>query len=268
MLALRVATAVVGIPLLLAATYAGGWVMAVAAAVLALVGIEEMLGLAGGGLAVPRWLLRIWAPGLVLMVNRQPHLLADTLAAGVFTVFALTGVTAVLARDRGAPDQAPSRVGRTLLVLAYPSLLFAYLVPLRTGWGFAAVWLTLATIWINDTLAYFCGRFFGRIKLAPLVSPGKTVEGALAGLLGSAAVGWLAHGAVGLSGAQGTLFGLAVGLAGLLGDLFESMMKRAAGVKDSGRLLPGHGGVLDRFDSLAFGLPVAFCFFAWAVGSP
>lgn len=267
MLALRVATAVIGIPLLLAVTYAGGWVVAVATAVLALAGNEEMLGLTDGRLAVSRWLLRLWAPGLALLAGGYPHLLGEVLAVGLLTVLALTGAKAIVTRDPHAAAQVPSRIGPTLLVLAYPSLLLAYLVLLRAERGFAAVWLTLATIWVSDTLAYFCGRLFGRVKLAPLISPGKTVEGALAGLAGGAAAGWLAHGAANLSPAQGALFGLAVSLAGLLGDLFESAIKRGAGVKDSGRLLPGHGGVLDRFDSLAFGLPAAFYFFAWAAGS-
>lgn len=122
---------------------------------------------------------------------------------------------------------------------------------------------TLAIIWIADTAAYFAGRRFGRHKLAPVISPGKTwegVAGALLALAGYAAV---------LSGFAGwPLLSLMLVMAGLLylsilGDLFESWIKRVAGMKDSGTLLPGHGGVLDRVDALTSTLPIAAGVLLW-----
>jgi phosphatidate cytidylyltransferase len=121
--------------------------------------------------------------------------------------------------------------------------------------------LLLAVAWIADTAAYFAGRRWGRRKLAPGISPGKTWEGAAGGLIGAAAYAMILS--VLLAGLQATRMGVFLGAAALLvvvsivGDLFESALKRQAGAKDSGTLLPGHGGMLDRIDSAAAVLPVA-----------
>lgn len=123
----------------------------------------------------------------------------------------------------------------------------------------------LALPWVADTAAYFAGRRWGRRKLAPSVSPGKTVEGAIAGLAAVIAYAMIcAHGFPALSPVQGALAlsglvlaALVLGVLSILGDLFESAVKRQAGAKDSGTLLPGHGGVLDRIDSATSTLPVA-----------
>lgn len=121
----------------------------------------------------------------------------------------------------------------------------------------------MAAVWVADIAAYFCGRTFGRHKLAPSVSPGKTWEGAAGALLGVLGYGFIAAGFAGalasLSNAGLMLFGLALVVltaVSIVGDLFESLAKRQAGVKDSGNLLPGHGGVLDRIDSLTSTLPL------------
>ena len=119
----------------------------------------------------------------------------------------------------------------------------------------------LVLVWIADTAAYFSGRRWGRRKLAPSISPGKTWAGAAGGVFGAAAYAMI--GGMYLSGAGWPLYvALAVVLAalGIVGDLFESAVKRQAGVKDSGALLPGHGGVLDRIDSATAVLPVAALF--------
>ena len=116
------------------------------------------------------------------------------------------------------------------------------------------------TCWIGDTGAYYVGRRFGKRKLAPIISPGKTWEGAIASavtgtLLGLAYLPWAIPG-LGLPAAG--LLALAANCAGQVGDLAESALKRGAGVKDSGTLLPGHGGVLDRMDSTMFAVPVLY----------
>lgn len=121
------------------------------------------------------------------------------------------------------------------------------------AWLMAAIAVTIAA----DSGAYFVGRMIGRHLLNPRVSPKKTVEGLLGGLAAAAAVGVAAALlALGLPGWQGALLGVAGGLAAVLGDLFESLVKRQLGVKDSSRLIPGHGGVLDRVDGLLFVIPV------------
>ena len=120
----------------------------------------------------------------------------------------------------------------------------------------------MAVAWVSDSMAYFAGRAFGRHKLAPFISPGKTWEGAFGGLAGVTIFaiicfefGWKMTSFMSL--AQIILLWLVLGVAGIIGDLLESLMKRSAGVKDSGRVLPGHGGVLDRVDALLPILPLA-----------
>jgi phosphatidate cytidylyltransferase len=126
--------------------------------------------------------------------------------------------------------------------------------------------VALCVIWVADTAAYFVGRRFGRRKLAPTISPGKTWEGVW-GALAAVAVYWIAVGSLVPEHSAQLLYGLAwvmlTTLLGIEGDLFESWMKRVAGVKDSGSLLPGHGGVLDRVDSLTATLPLAALYFAY-----
>jgi phosphatidate cytidylyltransferase len=120
----------------------------------------------------------------------------------------------------------------------------------------------LAINWVGDIAAFYFGRAFGRHKLAPRVSPGKSWEGAIASMVCSVAIGLVVNGPLkfGLTAAE--MAGLAVlcNIAGQLGDLAESAMKRGAGMKDSGTILPGHGGVLDRLDSSLFTLPVVYYF--------
>jgi phosphatidate cytidylyltransferase len=190
-------------------------------------------------------------------------------------------MTAVLlAGDLLWKRRAPIRnVGATMLGVCYIGTLFPFLVMLRDlyvddalkappPWGDAGAWLVLAVllvIWAGDSAAYFGGRAWGKHKCAPSVSPNKTWEGVFCGLAASLAMGAVAWGAVILFNMPaparwgfGALFGLLVGAAGQGGDLVESAMTREMGVKDFGTLLPGHGGVLDRFDSLLFAAPTAY----------
>jgi phosphatidate cytidylyltransferase len=154
------------------------------------------------------------------------------------------------------------RAGLTTLGLVYAGLLATYLALIKRDAPHGGSWvlLTLMTAWFGDTGAYFAGRFLGKAKLYPAISPGKTRAGAVGGLAGSflasvlanlwflPELGWI-HGAV------VTIVG---GALGQTGDLVESMLKRAFGVKDSGRILPGHGGILDRIDAVLFIAPFVY----------
>lgn len=163
------------------------------------------------------------------------------------------------------------------LVIKYPNFGFTDLAanvftPLYAAWllthllslrqlqgGFHYVLLVLVATWSTDTLAYFVGMNFGKHRLAPLLSPKKSIEGAVGGVVGSV----LASAVVGLVSPHMTLIhyiliGFLVGILGQIGDLTESALKRMAGVKDSGKIIPGHGGILDRFDSLLITSPLVY----------
>jgi phosphatidate cytidylyltransferase len=161
----------------------------------------------------------------------------------------------------GPLDQLIYRLGWQVMGLIYVPLLLGHLVLLRQltdgrGW----VFLVLFAVMACDTMAYFVGVSFGKHKLYPSVSPKKSIEGSLGGLVGSCLGVWLATALFlpTLGATQMVLVGLLLGVAGQVGDLFESLLKRACGVKDSGAILPGHGGILDRLDSLLFAFPLAY----------
>ncbi len=123
------------------------------------------------------------------------------------------------------------------------------------------VLVALIGVWSFDSAAFFAGRFFGRHKLAPRISPGKTWEGVLGGLVLSILVSLLiTAGPLGVPWYLGVLLGILIGIAAVLGDLAESLMKRQTHVKDSGQIMPGHGGILDRIDSMLFVLIVVYLF--------
>ncbi|MBD3278946.1 MAG: hypothetical protein GF388_11660 [Candidatus Aegiribacteria sp.] len=144
----------------------------------------------------------------------------------------------------------------TVLIALGTGLLARLRMDYDSGWVF---FIPLFSCWAGDSFAYFAGSAFGRHKMAPRVSPAKSWEGLAAGLTGSVA-GSLAAGSAGAGYSMLSMgaVGLFAGVAGILGDLMESAMKRDAGVKDSGAILPGHGGILDRFDSLLLSAPAVW----------
>jgi phosphatidate cytidylyltransferase len=171
---------------------------------------------------------------------------------------------------RAPADRPMSATGVTLLGVGYTGALPAFLLairhteyPVRSWTGAWLVFFPLVVTWVCDTAAMFAGRAFGGPKLAPRVSPGKTWSGSTAGLIGGILIapvfGSLIFPRVGLDIPLWQLGAIAASLSviGQVGDLVESLFKREAGVKDSSHLIPGHGGVLDRFDSLYFVIPAA-----------
>lgn len=184
------------------------------------------------------------------------HLFETTLLLFVIFLF-------YVFRQHPSLQGVAARVGLILFGIFYVGTLGATVgllkdLPFGTFW----IFLLLAMTWLNDTAAYFIGHRFGRRRLAPLISPGKTVEGFAGGFLGSFA-GFLVFWSLmenPLTLAQGLILVFLVGLAGPLGDLSESLLKRSFGVKDSGNIIPGHGGMLDRIDALLFAAPVVYFF--------
>lgn len=178
---------------------------------------------------------------------------------------AVIGVALVLLSRKHALEQAGRHMSVCLAALLYVPLLASMWPQIKHHFGPGWLFVTLAIAFLSDTGAYAFGRLWGKHKLYPAVSPGKTWEGSLGGLVGAnvATVGFghfflLPE----LSLGHAVVLGVLGSLAGQVGDLFESMLKRSHGVKDSGNLLPGHGGMLDRVDALLFVGPVVYYFAA------
>ena len=183
-------------------------------------------------------------------------------APGALPVVAMTGglVIALTALAEKRRDGALAAVGAAGFALLYLGLPIGALVAVFLEAGRESLLLLLATIAMSDTAQYYGGRTLGRRPLAPAVSPKKTVEGALCGVVAAAAVfavvgaWWMPA----LPPAQRVALGATLALLGMAGDLFESQLKRASGLKDASGLIPGHGGVLDRIDALLFAAPVYY----------
>ncbi|MFZ6181549.1 phosphatidate cytidylyltransferase [Nannocystis pusilla] len=180
-------------------------------------------------------------------------------------MFSVIAVALVLLSRKHALEQAGRHMSVCLAALLYVPLLASLWPQIKHHFGPGWLFVTLAIAFLSDTGAYAFGRLWGKHKLYPAVSPGKTWEGSLGGLVG-ANVATLGFGSAfllpELAVGHAIVLGILGSLAGQVGDLFESMLKRSHGVKDSGNLLPGHGGMLDRVDALLFVGPVVYYFAA------
>jgi phosphatidate cytidylyltransferase len=256
-LLLRIATIAVGAPALVAIVWLGNVPLLIAVLALVGVGAQEVGRLARATGYQPSWVLVAGAVVFPLLAAGDRWHGAG--AAATALVIAATASSLTASRRAGAPGAAAVDV----LGALYVGALFAHVVLLRAQAGFATTMTVVGVIWASDSAAYLVGVRWGRRRLAPAISPGKSVEGLVGGLVAAVAV------AVAVAAAQGWpaigwgALGLCVAVAGVAGDLFKSTIKRAAGVKDSGTLLPGHGGVLDRFDSVLFGVPVGYYLWRW-----
>jgi phosphatidate cytidylyltransferase len=261
----RVVTALVALPPLLVANFAGPpWLGA------GLVGLAVLLGLFEFfGLLRARGLRPLQRTGLVLAAALFLELAAPGLLHfSLWPLLALLLLAVTLWRGADFEATVPAAAG-TLLGAVYLGVLGGTMAALRilppAERGAWRLLLLLAIIMLADTVAFFVGHAWGRRRLAPGVSPHKTVEGALGGLVGGMA-GALAVRALGmpeLPVVHAAGLGALVAALGIVGDLDESLLKRWAGVKDSGTLFPGHGGMLDRLDSLLFGAPVLYYYFLY-----
>jgi len=263
-LARRVATALVALPAILAALLMGPPWLALAIVIAAL----------GAGLAEFFALLRARGirPMRLVGVLLAAALFLDVVAPGWLPVpFAPLGALLLLTVTlaRGTDFEAVSAAAATLLGAVYLGALGGTIAALRIlapvaegGWRIV---LLLGILVFADSVAFFVGHALGRRRLAPVVSPGKSVEGALGGLVGGVAGAFAVRqlGLPDLPLLHAAGLGVAVAAMGIVGDLDESLLKRWAGVKDSGTLFPGHGGMLDRLDSLLFGAPVLYYYFEY-----
>jgi phosphatidate cytidylyltransferase len=183
----------------------------------------------------------------------------------LFSLLIATGAV-VLAMGPPGPSTL-ARASGTLMAPMYAGLPLGAIAWVQVVHGPYVLTALALLLVASDSAQYFTGRAIGRHKLAPTVSPAKTVEGAVGGLVASGVIGalLLARWIPGVAPGTGALLGLTLGALGIVGDLFESLLKRSAGVKDSSALIPGHGGVLDRIDSWLFAAPGYFVFLRYFV---
>ena len=274
---LRVVTALVGIPAVVGLLYLGAWPFALLVLTISLLAQYEVYHLLElGGLRPYRAFGMALGALLVLQTMHRPLLYA---AAAVVVVAVAWWPLERRSLDGGTPEASPTGIGAlgaTLFGAVYPSALLAFLVEIRLARGpqvddLRAFFLALTVfllVWSTDTLAYYVGRAFGKRPLAPLISPAKTWAGAIGGVAGSLGAAVLLK-VVALDvipWMHVAALGLLAGVVGQLGDLAESKLKRQVGAKDSGTLLPGHGGLLDRFDAMIVVAPVAYLYLRFAAG--
>lgn len=273
-LALRVASGVVLFPIAVWVTFMGGVPFAVLAGAAAAVAAGELVVMFGAvGVAEA---FGIAVAGILPLAAAVPdgHALFPAWVVPALSFAVVVLLSAFLFR-RQPLETIPPRIATVALSWLYCGLLLSAVVGLRrigVGW----VILVFVVTWANDTFAYFAGHAFGRHRMLERISPKKTWEGfaggAVGSVVGSLVTRWLLPDGAGelpglgaLSVPQAVLLGAGGAVLGPLGDFCESMIKRAAGVKDSGKIIPGHGGLLDRIDALLFVAPWVFLWAAYLV---
>lgn len=270
MLRTRALSAAVLIPLVAFITYAGGWVLAGVVLVVAVLAAYEFFAQMRVAGHRPSLMASAVVMAALVLVARFPdlHLLGLVLAASVIG----TLIWQILRSPEGNPTESWAL---TLGGALWLGGLISYWVLLRDlsapfGLGLGTRWLILMFLvtWVNDSAAYFVGKAIGRHPCCPYLSPKKTWEGTIGGWIGGViATMLLGHFLVDLSWLYGLALGILVATVAPFGDLAKSMIKRQMGVKDFSNLIPGHGGMFDRIDSLLFVAPVVYYFATLVVGS-
>ena len=253
-LTVRVITALLGLPLVLVPLWYGGAAFQAVVLIIAAAALCEFLSITGFAADRKAYAFGL-ALGLAVAVATTtaplkfmgPVLVAAALVSFLWHLFFF-----------GEMPTAAARAALMLFGAVYAGILPTFLFHLRAlAHGFGWVFMVLAIVWMADTGAYFSGRAFGKRKLYPAVSPGKTWAGAVGGLAASVAGAFLTRWLFlpGLTPLHCVIIAVPASALGQAGDLCESLLKRAYGVKDSGRTIPGHGGMLDRFDAIFFAAP-------------
>lgn len=279
---LRVLTAAILIPIVVALVWWGPpWLLAAIAAAIAILALAEFftLGDRVGLRAFRKWTMACTA-GLfyaqysagaveirsvsfgIALVRRN---VGVSLSLDALLLIFIFGAVAIGLATRRPVQEVLSAMAISSAGLLFIALPFSYLVRIELieRFGRELVLFTLILIWAGDMLAYFVGRFLGRVPMAPVLSPKKTWEGAFANLVASLLVGFLFARWMGNDVLTMLVIAALANITGQMGDLIESTYKRGAAVKDSGGLVPGHGGVFDRVDSLILAAPVVYALYGW-----
>ena len=268
----RFLTAAVGIPLALAAVFwlPETWFFVVVLAVILAAVVEFIRLFRPRAAEAPLWMLPILVAVAAVAMGPQPRILQVTKPESaelvIWALMLSVGIGTLVLLARTPPEQSLAALGALTFGIPYFSLPVASLYHLQRQdpW---VLFLLLAVVWVGDAAALYGGTLWGRHQMAPVVSPHKTWEGAVAGFVVGVlvAVVW-SYVRLGRLSASVVALAAVVAVVAQLGDLVESLIKRGAGVKDSGNLLPGHGGILDRLDALLFAAPVMLLGY-WLAGA-
>ena len=263
MLITRALVGIVGAILALIVAYTGGIPLLVALIVLSILGLHEFYRMTR---AYRPNLLAGYGGAILILIGAETGGLEGALRGTIY-LFALTFLLHAI---RGLKPEMIGEMAVTFFGAFYVGVGFSHVILLRDtpAFGVSLAFVVLIATWSSDTVAYTVGHFLGQRPISPVISPKKTVEGTLAGFVGTIVVvlivgkqlGWMGSG-------QFFVLGLSIAIAAPLGDLFESYIKRASQVKDAGTIIPGHGGILDRFDSLFFTATAAYYVVTALVGN-
>jgi len=270
-LRLRIVSGLIFVPLLILLARAGGLAFASFVALHNLIGLREFFGMMRGKGLTPNYRIAYLAGALMPFVCLRPHRFPGDLLVAALVILVLA-----LGLRRPNRERLVESMAVTLFGLLYVAWLASHLVLLRelpwiAGLDYSAGWrfvlLAFFITWSCDTGAYAFGRMFGRTRPWGRISPRKSLEGSLGGLATALAAAFIARVwfAPFLGPVDAVLLGLGVGICGQVGDLVESLLKRDASHGDSSDIIPGHGGILDRFDSLYFAAPLVYYYLRMVV---
>ncbi len=249
----RIISAVIGLPLLISVIFIGGTPLFLAVIISSLIGLREFYG-AWNNKAV-RPISMVGYLGSIIMI------VSFNFSSDLYYVFLLFFLLILFLNFiRLIMDKYTFiDISITLYGVLYIPLLLSYILLIAKQPNNIVIWLVFITAWGTDTFAYFSGYFFGKKKLCPSISPKKTVEGAIGGVLGSTIVSTI-FGYIFLKEHIIVIFiiGILGSIVAQIGDLSASLVKRYTGIKDFGNIMPGHGGILDRFDSILFTAPTVY----------
>jgi len=270
----RLLTIIVTVPIIFVCTYFGGWSFFILVTTLALFSLNEFYSLMNKKgyspsyiIGMPVTLFFIWLTSYTVK-----HPIWEPYAIGILTTAIIITFTGGLFLRKAQDSTVNASI--TLLGILYIGWMFCYLILIRElnppGAIFwknhgAYLFFLIISIWACDTFAYLIGTYFGKVKLAPFISPRKTVEGAVAGFLISIVAAFIFSRFTGMNSLHAVILGTIIGFVSQVSDLVESLIKRDAGVKDSSSLIPGHGGALDRMDSFILTAPIMYYYISWFV---
>lgn len=263
LLSIRILSATIGALYLILITYLGGWYFNISVLLMMFIGLYEIYNALDKTALHPFKIL-----GYLFAILSIPIFLFKGIAGvfAIFTVLCLASLTLIIIGKRYLD------VLSTIFSMIYPVLLFLFLVVVKSitpsSIGIIALAIIFICTWATDSLAYFVGTNMGKHKLSPVISPKKTTEGAIGGLIASCITGLLFSIVLPLFNMKIEIYwfhylilGLLCGIFSQLGDLSASAFKRYCQIKDFSNLFPGHGGLLDRFDSILFTAPIIYCYF-------